>query len=96
MTFTKAIYLRNSILVTEVDLLLKYRSSSWKCFFVTTSSIRQISHMLGISMSTVNRRLKDYELSVSQTYSAITNKALDRIVQEIIIEFPSCGYRSDA
>ena len=44
-------------------------------------------------MSTVNRRLKDYELSVSQTYSAITNEALDRIVQEIIIEFPSCGYR---
>ena len=56
-------------------------------------SVRQIYHMLGVYMSTVNRRLKDYELSVSQTYSAITNEALDRIVQETIIEFPSCGYR---
>ena len=56
-------------------------------------SVRQISHMLGVSTTTVNRRLKDYELSVSQTYSAITNEALDRIVQEIIIQFPSCGYR---
>ena len=48
--------------------------------------------MLGVCMSTVNRRLKDFEMSISQTYSAITDEALDRTVQEII-DFPSCGYR---
>ena len=35
-------------------------------------SLPQISEILGVSLSTVNRRLKDYGLSVTQIYSTIS------------------------
>ena len=49
--------------------------------------------MLGVSISTVNRRLIEYELSISQTYSTLTDEHLDQITEEIITEFPNSGYR---
>ena len=53
----------------------------------------QISEILGVSLSTVNRRLKDYGLSVTQTYSTISATELDKITQQLVSEFSSCGYR---
>ena len=46
-----------------------------------------------MSLSTVNRRLKDYGLSVTQTYSTISANELDKITQQLVFEFPNCGYR---
>jgi len=56
-------------------------------------SVPQITEMLGVSLSTVNRRLRDYDLSVTQTYSIISNTELDEITQQLVSEFPNCGYR---
>ena len=49
--------------------------------------------MLGQSLSTITRRLKEYGLSVTQTYSTISNTELDEIMQQLVSEFPNCGYR---
>ena len=56
-------------------------------------SLPQISEILGVSLSTISRRLKDYGLSVMQTYSTISNTELDEITQQLVSEFPNCGYR---
>ena len=53
----------------------------------------QISEILGVSLGTVNRRLKDYGLSVTQIYSTISATELDKITQQLVSEFPNCGYR---
>lgn len=56
-------------------------------------TIPEISRMLGVSVRTVERRLCDFGLSATEIYSQIDNDTLDRIVQEIVREFPSFGYR---
>ncbi|KXJ28720.1 hypothetical protein AC249_AIPGENE19430 [Exaiptasia diaphana] len=56
-------------------------------------SVPQISEMIGVSKSTVKRRLQDYGLSVSQTYSSISSAELDQVTQHLVSEFPNCGYR---
>lgn len=66
----------------QIELFLEYNFS-----------LPQISEMLGVSLSTVTRRLKDYGLSVTQTYSTISNTELDEIMQQLVSEFPNCGYR---
>ena len=66
----------------QIELFLEYNFS-----------LPQISEMLGVSLSTVTRRLKDYGLSVTQTYSTISNTELDEITQQLVSEFPNCGYR---
>ena len=62
-------------------------------FLECNFSLPQISEILGVSLSTVNRRLKDYGLSVTQTYSTISATELDKITQQLVSEFPNCGYR---
>ena len=66
----------------QIELFLEYHFS-----------LPQISEMLGVSLSTVTRRLKDYGLSVTQTYSTISNTELDEITRQLVFEFPNCGYR---
>ena len=56
-------------------------------------SCPQIANVLGVSLSTVRRRMTDYNLSVSAQYSQITDQELDAIVKDIKIAFPNCGYR---
>ncbi|PFX27789.1 hypothetical protein AWC38_SpisGene7463 [Stylophora pistillata] len=46
-------------------------------------SVPQIAEMLGVSLSTIKRRFRDYDLSVSQTYSAIGDNELDEIIQQL-------------
>ena len=66
----------------QIELFLEYNFS-----------LPQISEMLGVSLNTVSRRLKDYGLSVTRTYSTISNPELDEITQQLVSEFPNCGYR---
>ena len=53
----------------------------------------QIATTIGVSLSTVRRRMAEYGLSVSALYSDITDQELDSIVQEIKVLFPNSGYR---
>ena len=56
-------------------------------------SCPQIANVLGVSLSTIRRRMTDYNLSVSAQYSQITDLELDAIVKDIKVSFPNCGYR---
>ena len=56
-------------------------------------SVRKISEMLGVSVSTVNRRLSIYGLSIAQTYSTLSDEELDAVTLQLVSEYPNCGYR---
>ena len=51
----------------------------------------QIAHMLGVSVSTVRRRMDLYNLSIGATYAEISNEELDLLIHEISRHFPMCG-----
>ena len=53
----------------------------------------EIASLLGISESTVKRRIREYETFVRQRYSNITDETLDGLVEELMREFPNCGYK---
>ena len=53
----------------------------------------KIAALLNISESTVKRRMKLYGLSVTDTYSNLTDAELDQLVSDILLEFPNTGYR---
>ncbi|XP_070573502.1 uncharacterized protein [Ptychodera flava] len=52
-----------------------------------------IGDMLGLSERTVRRRLSSYNISISETFSALTDDELDEHVRDILQNFPNCGYR---
>ena len=52
-----------------------------------------IGNILGVSRSTVCRRLREAGLSVSQKYCCISNTDLDDIIRSISHVFPNCGYK---
>ena len=56
-------------------------------------SCPQIASVLGVSLSTVRRRMDEGNLSISSLYSTITDDELDAIVMDIKASFPNCGYR---
>ena len=53
----------------------------------------KIAEALGVSLSTIRRRMSDFGLSVSALYSSITDQELDLLVSQIKEEFPNCGSR---
>lgn len=53
----------------------------------------QIGNMLGISLSTLRRRMRELQLHTSQPFSPLTEEELDRVVNEIKHLHPKCGYR---
>jgi hypothetical protein len=55
--------------------------------------IPEISRMLSTSVRTIERRLHDFGLSATENYSQIDDESLDRIIQEILRDFPSFEYR---
>ena len=54
-------------------------------------TIAQIANLLGVSESTVQRRLRRFDLSVRGTYSTLTDQELDSMVQEILTAQPNTG-----
>eukprot|EP00794_Sanderia_malayensis_P002134 gene2134-2422_t len=56
-------------------------------------SVPTISKILSVSESTIKRRLKKHNLSISETYSDVNDDELDREVKELISKNPNCGYR---
>ena len=53
----------------------------------------QIANMLGVSLSTVRRRMREHHVDSSQPFSQITDEQLDNLVIEIKQAHPRCGYR---
>ena len=53
----------------------------------------EIASMLGVSESTLRRRLKDFNLSTSQRFTEISDEELDNVVKHIKQEFNNSGYR---
>ncbi|KAJ7373308.1 hypothetical protein OS493_012899 [Desmophyllum pertusum] len=49
--------------------------------------------MLGVSVRTVQRRLSEYNISITDRYADITEEVLDNHVIEVFQMFPNCGYR---
>ena len=56
-------------------------------------TILDISRMVNVSVRTIERRLHDFRLSITENFSHIDDQSLDRIIQEILRDFPSFGYR---
>lgn len=52
-----------------------------------------IAKLLGVSASTVKRRMRESGLSARQQYSDLTDQELDDAVQQIKTEMPTAGYR---
>ena len=59
-------------------------------------TVPQITHMLAISVSTIRRRMDDYNLAIRATYSNISNEELHQLVLEITNQFPACGSKQMA
>lgn len=52
-----------------------------------------IATLMGVSRSTVFRRMKEYDLSVRSMYSTINDDELDSLVASIKNDLPNAGYR---
>ena len=55
--------------------------------------VQDIANALSVSKSTVQRRFREYEISVSSAISQLTNDQLDGLVRQIKNDFPNAGYR---
>ena len=53
----------------------------------------KIAVVLGVSLSTIRRRMSEFGLSVTALYSTITDEELDLLVSEIKKDFPNSGSR---
>ena len=49
--------------------------------------------MLGVSLSTIRRRMKEYGLAIRETYSQISDSDLNSLIQKGNTLFPNAGYR---
>ena len=56
-------------------------------------SVPQIAHLLGVSVSTIRRRMSEYNLTIAGTYTNITDAELDAVIGEAQREFPGWGNR---
>ena len=53
----------------------------------------QIANIVGVSLSTIRRRMAEYGISISSQYSELSDQDLDQLVGSIKEEFPTCGYK---
>ena len=56
-------------------------------------SCPKIAAVIGVSLSTIRRRMSEYGLCVTELYSNVTDQELDSLVAQIKENFPNCGYR---
>jgi len=52
---------------------------------------RRITNCLGVSPSTVQRRLRDNGMRLDQTYSSISDTDLDHLIRSVRAQFPRIG-----
>ena len=64
-------------------------------FFVSCRfSVHDMAAIIGCSVRTVHRRLRDAGMSVGGAFSTISDSDLDEIVAEINLRYPRHGYRN--
>ena len=57
-------------------------------------TVPEIAALLGVSTSTIRRRMRQYWLSIRQRYTQLANTTLDQLILlEILNEHPNSGYR---
>ena len=56
-------------------------------------TVPQIANIMGVSISTVRRRMSDAGILIRDYYSTITNSELDEIVRHVQQQYPMCGNR---
>jgi len=56
-------------------------------------TIPDMSRALGVSESTIKRRMREYNISITDRRTAISDDDLDNIVRCIHRDFPNAGYR---
>ena len=56
-------------------------------------SVPKIYRLLGVSISTIRRRMTEYGLSVHDTYSSIDDESLDRLTESVNSMYPTWGVR---
>ena len=56
-------------------------------------SVRNIADLLGVSVSTIRRRMTVFNLAVRDTYSSISDAELDYIIYGVQQQFPNWGNR---
>ena len=54
---------------------------------------RRIANCLGVSSSTVRRRLRDNGIRLDQTYSSLSDTDLDQLIRHVRAQFPRIGCR---
>ena len=47
--------------------------------------------MLGVSEATVRRRLQEYEMSMSDSYTPLSDEELDKVIKEIKKDYHQSG-----
>ena len=52
-----------------------------------------MSRSLGVSESTIKRRMREYNFSITNKKTAVSDDDLDNIVRSIRRDFPNAGYR---
>ena len=63
-------------------------------FFVRFGfSVSEMAKMLAVSQATVNRRLRDYGISLSTKFCQMSDSELDELMKDVKEHFPRSGYR---
>ncbi|XP_053380858.1 uncharacterized protein LOC123533407 isoform X3 [Mercenaria mercenaria] len=65
-----------------------------QCLINSGLKVRDISELLNVSKRTVERRMEEYNLSVRQTYSNLSDEKIKLEVQQLSASFPNVGYRT--
>lgn len=56
-------------------------------------SVPQIAQMMGVSVSTIRRRMTAFNMSIHATYSTLTDDELDELILSVQQRFPNWGNR---
>ena len=56
-------------------------------------TVKDVATLLGVSKRTVERRMNEFGLQISNCYSDINNSDLESIVRNLTEEFPNIGYK---
>lgn len=62
-------------------------------FFDNGFNCVDISEMLSVSVSTVRRRMSDFDISTSRPFDEISDESLSQVIAEMKKEWPRSGYR---
>ena len=59
----------------------------------THFTVPQIAQIIGVSVSTIRRRMSEYNLSIRSTYSTMSDTDLDAVVSDLQTQFSGWGNR---